>query len=144
MATAVELRVPFLDHKLGEFLATLPDTLKVRGGMGKWILRNAMGNVLPPSILQRTKKGFPSPAAAWFRSELRGFVRETLLAGDSACREFFNPQAIEGIVSRQEKGKISGFQEVWSLLVFEFWHRQFISKPVSAHVSEECSVEVSA
>jgi asparagine synthase (glutamine-hydrolysing) len=144
MATAVELRVPFLDHKLVEFTATLPDTLKVRNGEGKWILRNAMGNVLPPSILHRTKKGFPSPAAAWFRTELRGFVRETLLSNDSACRKFFDPQAVEGIVSLQEKGKFSGFQEVWSLLVFEFWHKQFIEGRVPSNVSDDRVLEVSA
>ena len=144
MATAVELRVPFLDHKLVEFIATLPDSLKIRNGEGKWILRNAMGSVLPPSILHRSKKGFPSPAAAWFRSELRDFVRETLLARDSACRKFFDPQAVEGIVSLQEKGKFSGFQEVWSLLVFESWHKQFIEEFVPANVSDESPVEISA
>ncbi len=144
MATSVELRVPFLDHKLVEFIATLPDSLKVRDSHGKWILRHAMGNVIPPSILNRSKKGFPSPAAAWFRHELRDFVRETLLAQNSACREFFNSQAIEQIVSRQEKGKISGFQEVWSLLVFEHWHKCFIQNTVPARVSRESVVEVDA
>src|SRR4029079_15904580 len=70
MATAVELRVPFLDHKLVEFTATLADSLKIRNHNGKWILRQSMGKVLPPEIIHRTKKGFPSPAAAWFRHEL--------------------------------------------------------------------------
>ena len=126
MATAVELRAPFLDHKLLEFIATLPDSLKVQNRQGKWILRNVMGSVLPPSILHRSKKGFPSPAAAWFRTELREFVRDTLLSSGSACRKFFDPEAVERIVTMQEKGKFSGFQEVWSLLVFECWHRQFI------------------
>jgi asparagine synthase (glutamine-hydrolysing) len=144
MATAVELRVPFLDHKLVEFIATMPDSLKVNNREGKRVLRNAMGTVLPPSILHRTKKGFPSPAAAWFRSELRDFVRDTLLARDSACRKFFDPQAVEGIVSLQEKGKFSGFQEVWSMLVFEFWHKQFIEGVVPARVSEDRAVRVSA
>jgi asparagine synthase (glutamine-hydrolysing) len=136
MATAVELRVPFLDHKLVEYIATLPGSAKIKGNQGKWILRRAMGNVLPPSILHRAKKGFPSPAAAWFRFELRDFVRETLLAKDSACGKFFDPQAIEGIVNLQEKGKISGFQEVWSMLVFELWHKQFIEEFEPARASE--------
>ncbi len=140
MATAVELRVPFLDHKLVEFIAALPDNLKVRENQGKWILRQAMGNVLPPSILHRTKKGFPIPAETWFRSELRDFVRDTLLAKDSACGEFFDPQALEEIVNLQERGKFSGHQEVWSLLVFESWHKQFIEGLAPAHVSEECAI----
>ncbi len=144
MATAVELRVPFLDHKLVEFTAGLPDTLKVRDGHGKWILRNAMGKALPPSILHRSKKGFPSPAAAWFRTELRDFVRDTLVSRHSACGNVFDPQAVERVVSLHEKGKFSGFQEVWSLLVFEFWHRQFIEEPASAHVPARGAVELQA
>jgi asparagine synthase (glutamine-hydrolysing) len=130
MATAVELRVPFLDHKLVEFLAALPDDAKVRGNQGKWILRQALGSVLPPSILHRKKKGFPIPAETWFQFELRDFVRDTLLARNSACREFFEPQAI------------SGHQEVWSLLVFESWHKQFITGFVPAHANEKSAVEV--
>ena len=82
------------------------------------------------------------PADAWFRHELRDFVRETLLARDSACRQFFNPQAIEEIVSLQEKGKLSGFQEVWSLVVFEFWHKQFIEEFVPDNAAGESAAEV--
>jgi len=134
MATAVELRVPFLDHKLVEYVAALPDDMKVRDFQGKWILRQVMGTQLPPSILHRTKKGFPIPAEPWFRFELRDFVRETLLARDSACRQFFDGKAVEEIVDLQERGKFSGFQEVWSLIVFEFWHKQFIQEFVAAPV----------
>jgi asparagine synthase (glutamine-hydrolysing) len=144
MATAIELRVPFLDHKLVEFLASLPDSLKISQRKGKWIMRQAMGSALPPSILHRPKKGFPSPAGAWFRFELKDFVRDTLLARNAACRQVFEPQAIEDIVARQEKGKFSGFQETWSLLVFEFWHKQFIGEFVPASVPEERAVEVDA
>ena len=128
MATAVELRVPFLDHKLVEWLAALQDDMKVRDYQGKWILRQVMRTQVPPSILHRSKKGFPVPAEAWFRFELRDFVRETLLARDSACRRFFDAQAVEEVVNLQEMGKFSGHQEVWSLLVFEFWHKQFIEE----------------
>jgi asparagine synthase (glutamine-hydrolysing) len=126
MAASIELRVPFLDHKLVEFAATLPARMKVRGKTGKWILREALGGELPPSILTRPKKGFPSPAGAWFRHSLRGFVRETLLSRDAACRKFFNPEGLESVVRRNEEGKCFGFQEVWSLLVFEAWHRRFM------------------
>src|SRR6516162_8067899 len=128
MATAVELRVPFLDHKLVEYLAASPDTAKVRGNQGKWILRRTVGNAVPLSILNRTKKGFPMPAAAWFRTDLREFVRDSLLGHGAACGDYFNPQAIKEIVARQEEGKISGFQEVWSLIVFEYWHKYFIEQ----------------
>jgi asparagine synthase (glutamine-hydrolysing) len=142
MATAVELRVPFLDHTLLEYLAGLPDSLKVRGNQGKWILRQAMGNVLPPSILHRVKKGFPVPVLSWLRYDLRDLVRDTLLARDSACRKFFDPQAIEEIVSLQEKGKFAGYQEVWSLLIFESWHKQFIENVTFPPVPVQTPAEV--
>ena len=144
MATAVELRVPFLDHKLLEYVAGLPDSMKVRGNQGKWILRKVMGNVLPPSILHRTKKGFPNPAASWLRHDLRELVRDTLLARTSACGQFFDPQAIEQIVNLHERGKFSEYQEVWSLLVFECWHKQFIGELVPTHAFQQSAIEVDA
>ena len=112
--------------------------MKVHGNRANG-LRQAMGSVcrLDPAADQ---KGF-QPADTWFRL-LRDFVRDTLLSRDSACRGFFDPQAIEEIVSKQEKGKFSGFQEVWSLLVFESWHKQFIEEFVPAHAARESAVEV--
>jgi asparagine synthase (glutamine-hydrolysing) len=142
MATAVELRVPFLDHKLVEFAAGLPADFKIRDGKGKWILRQAMGSELPPSILNRSKKGFPIPAETWFRFGLRDFVRDTLLSPNSACRKYFDPQAVEEIVNLQEHGRFPGHQEVWSLLVFEAWHKQFIEQIVPAHTPIDSAVEL--
>jgi asparagine synthase (glutamine-hydrolysing) len=142
MATAIELRVPFLDHKLVEFTATLPDSLKIRQGKRKWILRHSMGSVLPPSIVHRPKKGFSMPATSLLRSELKDFVHDALLSRDSACRKFFNAQALEDTVTRQEQGRLSGYQTIWSLLVFELWHRQFIQEFKPARILEECAVEI--
>ena len=141
MATAVELRVPFLDHKLVEYIAGLPDEAKIRGNQGKWILRDTIGTEIPPSILHRSKKGFPMPAGAWFRTHLREFVRDTLLGHDSACSNYFNRQAIEEIVDLQEKGRFSGYQEVWSLIVFEQWHKHFIEGTEAIHASGQSTIE---
>ena len=141
MATAVELRVPFLDHKLVEYIAGLPDEAKIRGNQGKWILRNTIGTEIPPSILHRSKKGFPMPAGAWFRTHLREFVRDTLLGRDSACGNYFNRQAIEEIVDLQEKGRYSGYQEVWSLIVFEQWHKHFIEGSEATNASGTSTID---
>ncbi len=137
MATGVELRVPFLDHKLVEFTATLRDSLKIRDGQGKWILRRAMGTDLPPAILNRPKKGFAIPTASWLRFEMRDFIRDTLLGGNAACPAYFDRKAVSDVVARNEEGKFPGFQEVWSLVVFEHWHREFM-KPSPRPWSSSC------
>jgi asparagine synthase (glutamine-hydrolysing) len=86
-----------------------------------------MGTELPPSILQRPKKGFAIPTASWLRFELKDYIHDTILSKGSACSTYFDRKAVSDVVERNEQGKFSGFQEVWSLLVFEAWHRQFLT-----------------
>jgi len=125
MATGLELRVPFLDHKLVEFAAQLPQRMKLQGSTGKVLLRRIMKNVLPASILRRPKKGFPVPTMSWLRGPLKEFTRETLLAPGAACRNYFDPQVLQQIVDRHE-ARGDRQQEIWALLVFEHWHRAFV------------------
>jgi asparagine synthase (glutamine-hydrolysing) len=131
MANALELRVPFLDHKLVEFAARLPVSMKQKGGTGKVLLRRSMQGVLPDSILHRPKKGFPVPMLAWLSGPLKQFTRETLLASDSACRRYFDPAVLQEIVEGQETGA-DRQQELWTLVIFEFWHRHFIEQRMSS------------
>jgi asparagine synthase (glutamine-hydrolysing) len=100
--------------------------------------------VVPPSILHRVKKGFPVPVLSWLRHDMRDLVRDSLLSRDSACRKFFDPQAIEEIVTVHERGKSDGYQDVWSLLIFESWHKQFIENVISAPISVPHRLEVDA
>jgi len=124
--------VPFLDHKLVEFAATLPVDLKLKGGTGKHLLREAMKNVLPQQIINRPKKGFPVPTESWLRGDLKDFVHDTLLANDSACRGYMDSRVIEKIVSQHERGTENRRQEIWTLLIFEIWHRLFIDRQTVA------------
>lgn len=126
MANGLELRVPFLDHRLVEFAATLPRSSKIRGNSGKALLRTAMTGVLPDQIIHRPKKGFPIPIGSWFRTSLRQFTREHLLARDSACHAYVDRTEVARLVDDHECGAADRSQEIWSLLVLEFWHRQFI------------------
>ena len=138
MANGLELRVPFLDHKMVEFAATLPSSLKAGGKGGKTLLRRAMRGVLPDAIIDRPKKGFPIPIGSWLRTSLRQFTRDHLLASDSACSRYFDRDETTRLVHEQEQGTVDRSQEIWTLLVFEFWHRHFIenhSRPVAAHRS---------
>jgi asparagine synthase (glutamine-hydrolysing) len=126
MANGIELRVPFLDHKLVEFAATLPYASKVHGKGGKTLLRTAMRGVLPDAIIDRPKKGFPSPIGSWLRTSLRQFTRDYLLSRDSACSRYVDREETARLVREHEQRGADRSQEIWTLLVFEFWHRQFI------------------
>jgi asparagine synthase (glutamine-hydrolysing) len=126
MANGLELRVPFLDHKLVEFAATLPNASKIQAKGGKALLRRAMTNVLPAPIIERPKKGFPIPIGSWLRTSLRQFTRDHLLARDSACSRFVDRAETARLVREHEQGSVDRSQEIWTLLVFEFWHRHFI------------------
>jgi len=126
MANGLELRVPFLDHKLVEFAAALPNASKIHGKGGKTLLRSAMRGVLPDAIIDRPKKGFPIPIASWLRTSLRQFTRDHLLSRDSACGRFVDRGETARLVQEHEQGRTDRSQEIWTLLVFEFWHRRFI------------------
>jgi asparagine synthase (glutamine-hydrolysing) len=141
MANGLELRVPFLDHKLVEFAATLPRDLKLKGSTGKHLLREAMQGVLPPQIINRPKKGFPVPTESWLRGELKDFVHDTLLASDAACRGYMDTRVIEKIVNEHEQGTANRRQEIWTLLIFEIWHRTFIDQATSVRNDHVLGVE---
>jgi asparagine synthase (glutamine-hydrolysing) len=142
MANALELRVPFLDHKLVEYAATLPEHLKISGGVGKVILRKAMRGVLPSAILDRPKKGFPVPTRAWFKTPLAGFAREVLLDPRSACRSHFEPKVIDRLLGEHARGQAHWEQEIWTLLVFEHWHKAFMGR--SSRVGRHAPVAAAA
>src|SRR5439155_21515477 len=78
MAASIEARVPFLDHRLAEYVSTLPDEARVRGLRTKWILREAVKKILPARILKRPKVGFRVPVIQWFRNEMREYLLEHL------------------------------------------------------------------
>jgi len=126
MANGLELRVPFLDHKLVEFAAALPNASKIHGKGGKTLLRSAMRGVLPDAIIDRPKKGFPIPIGSWLRTSLRQFTRDHLLARDSASSRYVDRDETARLVEEHEQGRADRSQEIWTLLVFEFWHRHFI------------------
>ena len=128
MATGLELRVPFLDHRLVEYAAGLPDRAKLDGSTGKAILRQTMRGVVPDTIIDRPKKGFPVPLAQWLRGPLRPFLREQLLANGSACARYLDRNEIARILIQHEQERQDRSGELWSLLVFETWHRKFVEQ----------------
>jgi asparagine synthase (glutamine-hydrolysing) len=126
MAYSLEARSPLLDHELMQFAASIPATLKVRGTEKKWILREALREWLPPEILDRRKQGFELPIDHWLGGELGGFARDVLLDRQTIERGYFQPEAVRGLLQRQPSGTYAEAQRVWSLLMLELWHREFV------------------
>lgn len=122
MAHGVESRVPFLDHKLVEFAATMPSNIKFKDGTLKMVLVNAMRHELPDAILQRKDKmGFPVPLNAWLKNDIKGFVEDIFRSQQMKSRPYFNPEAI--LKSMESESKFG--RKIWGLLSLELWHRQF-------------------
>lgn len=128
MATSVELRVPLLDFQVLEFAASLPQNYKVSGWKLKRILKAALSETVPQEILNRKKTGFPVPYDSWMRNEMKEFVSDTILAKDAALDSYFCRKTIANLLQSNQQGK--GYsKEIFSLLVFELWHKQFIYSP---------------
>jgi len=125
MATSIESRVPFLDHKLVEFTCSLPEHLKLHGRTTKHILRESMKGVLPEAILSRSKMGFPVPIGAWFRGAYRSIVDEYVLSERALARGIFNPVAVRQLVEKHQSGLENHDERLWALVNFEIWQRQF-------------------
>jgi asparagine synthase (glutamine-hydrolysing) len=126
MAYALEARSPFLDHDLMQLAASIPAELKVRGREKKWILREALRDWLPGDLLDRPKQGFSVPLSAWLRGDLRSWAREVLLDPATLDRGYFRREAIEGLLDRHTAGVDDDDQRIWSLLMLELWHREYV------------------
>jgi asparagine synthase (glutamine-hydrolysing) len=127
MANSVELRVPFLDHKVLEFAARLPRNQKIRGWKMKYLLKKALSKHVPVEILDRRKAGFPVPYATWLRNDLSGFVTDTLLDSKATSRGYFQKATVENLINRNKES--GGYaKEVFSLVVLELWHRTFLDR----------------
>ena len=125
MAASIEARVPFLDHKLAEFVSTLPDDCRVRGSRTKWILREAGKQIIPASILGRPKVGFRVPVNEWFRGDMRDFLLDHLQSEASLTRAYFDQGALYRMLADHLDGRQNHEKLLWSLLNLEIWHRQY-------------------
>ncbi|MBV8911311.1 MAG: asparagine synthase (glutamine-hydrolyzing), partial [Gammaproteobacteria bacterium] len=125
MAASIESRVPFLDHPLTEWVASLPQAMKLRGATTKWILREAMAGTLPDPVLARRKMGFPVPVGRWLRGAWRPLLEEYVTGPRPRDRGLFEPGAIERLVGEHLRG-VNHSERLWALLTFEIWARVFL------------------
>jgi asparagine synthase (glutamine-hydrolysing) len=124
MAHALEVREPLMDHRLVEWLATLPSSLKVHDGQGKWLLKRAFEPHLSRELLYRPKMGFAVPLARWFRGPLADRVRSALLGDRLAATGWFDRRYVEKLVSQHQSGVRDHSSAIWTLLMFEGFLRQ--------------------
>jgi asparagine synthase (glutamine-hydrolysing) len=136
MAASIESRVPFLDHPLVEFAVNIPQNLQLGGFTGKRILKKAVEDLLPHSILHRPKLGFPTPWSRWLAGPQLDVIRKLLLEPRSMERQMFQRSAVERLFEEHRSGHRDHSDRIWRLLNLELWHRVCLEKqehkPVSA------------
>jgi len=141
MAHAVEVRPPYLDHRIVEFAATLPDSLKIRGSRQKFLLKELMRDKLSPVILQRKKMGFDIPAHEWFRGPLLPLLTETLREGMAEYPGVFNSEVIQTYLQRHLERRINVGYHLWGLMILLLWMKKWrIQAPATATANQELQV----
>ncbi|MFZ5833902.1 MAG: asparagine synthase (glutamine-hydrolyzing) [Pseudomonadota bacterium] len=125
MAAGLEAREPLLDHRLVEFAWRLPDTLKMRDGTGKWILRRLLGRYLPPHLIDRPKAGFAVPLRDWLRGPLRDWGASLLDQKKLQQEGFFDAAAVAGAWQQLQNGGAQSPQLLWNILMFQAWKQRW-------------------
>lgn len=128
MANSLEVRCPFLDHEFVSLAVSIPNSLKLRNGESKYILKKAFAKVLPDRILKRKKMGFSIPIDRWFRTDLKEFSEEILLHDRRNVDSFFNRSFLKHLLDSHASGENNHGTLLWLLLNFVLWHRMFIEE----------------
>lgn len=126
MANSLELRVPFLDRRLVEFIESLPPRVKLKGMTGKYLHKRACRKWLPEAVIRRKKKGFDNPLEKWFRVRMRPFVEDCLLSGDSFLGRYFDRRYLREILELDRTGRAQLHRHIHLLVSVELWHRAFL------------------
>ena len=126
MGAGVEARVPYLDHRVVEFAARLPASLKVSGLRSKIVLKRLAERYVPRAAIYRRKVGFTVPLARWFGGPWRGLLRDLLLAPRALDRGYYDPDAARAVVAACCEGRVEREQGAWLMLALELWHRLFV------------------
>ena len=127
MANSLETRAPLLDYKMMEYVATIPSSLKLHDGETKYILKKSLEKLLPNDILYRKKMGFSIPLADWLTHEFNNLFEEYVLASNAGIANYFDPKMVKSIWQAHLSGNHNYSDELWSLLIFETWWRNYAS-----------------
>lgn len=126
MANSMEARSPFLDHKLIEFAASLPENIKQNGRETKSLLKKVAARLVPREVIYRDKMGFGVPVGKWFRSEMKDFVHDLLTSEPAARRGLFRQDTVNRYLREHVSGERDHMFQIWTLLVLELWFQRFI------------------
>lgn len=126
MANSLEARSPFLDHKVIEFAASLPENIKLRGTETKYLLKKVASKIVPREVLYRKKMGFGVPLTHWFRGELKDFLRENLLSEKFSKRGIVKAEVVKKLVEEHINAERDHVWQLWTLLMLELWFQKFI------------------
>ena len=127
MAVSLEVRAPFLDPRIAEFAAALPLEYKLKGSQGKYILKKAMGDLLPKNILHRPKKGFGIPIAEWLKGRLNPLMHDLLDAERLKKQGLFNHEFVGKLMKEHETNVVAHHKQLWTLIVFQLWADNFLN-----------------
>jgi asparagine synthase (glutamine-hydrolysing) len=133
MAVSLEAREPLLDHKLLEFAATVPSSLKLKNGRSKYLLRRLLEKRLPKAIVDRPKHGFEAPIGEWLRGPLAPMVDALLRDGRMKDRGVLDDRAVATLWREHRDGTRDHRHRLWSLVMLELWFRQFADRPSAVH-----------
>jgi asparagine synthase (glutamine-hydrolysing) len=146
MAHSVELRPPFLDHRIVEFAATLPDRYKIRGLTQKWILKQVMKDKLPREVIQRQKTGFDIPAHDWLRGPLRALLQDTITPAAVKATGIFDSRAVQTLIRDHMERRINAGYHLWGLLTLFLWMKRWkvecLPQPEAVSAATEAAVAI--
>lgn len=126
MANSLEIRVPFLDHRVIEFFGSLPVNMKVNGIKKKYLLKKIAERFLPNNVIYRKKKGFSIPLAIWLRGDLKKYTYDLLSKSNIESMGLFRYKYIEKIIEDHMIGKENNEEKIWALINFTKWHRRYM------------------
>ncbi len=135
MAVSLEAREPLLDHKLLEFAARVPASLKLKDGQSKYLLRRVLERRVPKSITGRKKSGFAAPIGDWLRGSLAGMTTELLQDGRLRDRGIFNTSEVTRLWDEHRTGRANHMHRLWQLIMLELWFREYIDNDTAARAS---------
>lgn len=137
MAVSLECRVPLLDHELVELAASMPESVKIRGGQLKYLMKKALSPMLPDDILHRQKRGFGTPMGAWLKRELAPVLRHLLSPEVVARRGLLRQPAIDALMADHEANRSDGTDALLAMMNLEIWSRVYLDRREPGDVADE-------